>query len=341
MIQKGIVESTDNFSVKVRIPKYDKMSDDGLSYHDLPNGIICTPGIPTNYERGDIVLVGFENNEIDNPIILGLLYSEKSASKLYNIQQESTEQNVLNTSPFVHVRYSNDGGITLTSLYDYSTVTESAGSYKGTVSIDVKSRYIYASAIDKNGRDASENFNFTFTVKNDLGESLLNGSSVEIPEIFSYGDYLSMEFNVYPYYGVDAAEYKFFISTDRNPIGTTPGDFIGIYVDYSGIAPLDAVDYSWISIKERIQTFIDKESNSLLKRVQNIETYLTGTYEESEVTYKTGLTSALEVEENLFNISKKPIIKLSDRISLNTINNQVVFNNLRITAKNNGHVTID
>lgn len=79
MIQKAIIEELlyDGYQARIRIPRYNKIasSPTATDVQDLAIAIICTlPGVHPAYQIGDIVLVAFENERINQPVILGLLY---------------------------------------------------------------------------------------------------------------------------------------------------------------------------------------------------------------------------------------------------------------------------
>lgn len=85
MIQKAIIEEIiqGGYQARVRIPRYNKAasSPTATDKQDLAVATICTfPGIHPSYQIGDIVFVGFENEEINQPVILGLLYRENMGS---------------------------------------------------------------------------------------------------------------------------------------------------------------------------------------------------------------------------------------------------------------------
>ena len=78
MITRAIINKIDYESnkIRVRIPIYDgaqnsqgSTSDEDLSWAS----VLCIPGLTINYEIGDIVIVGFEDDDIGKPIILGYL----------------------------------------------------------------------------------------------------------------------------------------------------------------------------------------------------------------------------------------------------------------------------
>lgn len=77
MITKAIVEEVINGrSVRVRIPILDRMPESGYSTprDELPIATICTPpNLFYNPIVGDIVYVGFEDNDRGHPVVLGYL----------------------------------------------------------------------------------------------------------------------------------------------------------------------------------------------------------------------------------------------------------------------------
>ncbi len=97
MIVKGIVESIESdYLVKVRIPLLDGLADtvNGVGTRDLNSATICSlPNCSNNVSQGDVVFVGFENNDIGKPIILGHLFKEVSDSTLINIKVNSLTAN--------------------------------------------------------------------------------------------------------------------------------------------------------------------------------------------------------------------------------------------------------
>lgn len=78
MITRAIVEDVDLQAGKlqVRIPILDGMqfNSERLSNVELNwAAVLCTPGLEIDYKVGDIVVVGFEDNDIGSPIVLGYL----------------------------------------------------------------------------------------------------------------------------------------------------------------------------------------------------------------------------------------------------------------------------
>ena len=90
MIYKGIVEEIiDPFSIKVRIPLLHRLksSPQGINDTSLPIASICTLSkCHPNLCKGDIVIIGFDNDDLSKPIILGHLYKESFDSNSESIE---------------------------------------------------------------------------------------------------------------------------------------------------------------------------------------------------------------------------------------------------------------
>ena len=82
MITKGeIIKVNEDNTLDIRIPLFESAS--GTRNNQILKSTICyDPGNLNGYKVGDIVFVGFENNQIDKPIVIGKLYlgQEKEAS---------------------------------------------------------------------------------------------------------------------------------------------------------------------------------------------------------------------------------------------------------------------
>lgn len=101
MITKAIVQSVSGNSVIVRIPLYNKI---GGAYNATPDkelysATICVPqGQFPQLSRGSVVFVGFEDNEMSKPIILGhLLTAEQfkndpNRSEMYLSRMEANAE---------------------------------------------------------------------------------------------------------------------------------------------------------------------------------------------------------------------------------------------------------
>lgn len=116
MLVKGIIETIDNdgYSAQVRVPIYNKLKTDldGTPTKDLDTAAIASlPGVSPGYKIGDVVIVDYENDDIGNPIITGMLHCEN--------QEGSTSDINCNTLK-VNINY---------SLPDESSSTTSTSSY--------------------------------------------------------------------------------------------------------------------------------------------------------------------------------------------------------------------
>lgn len=87
---KAFIESIENngYLYRVRIPVYHKIQNTpgATPFESLPLAPVCTmPGIKPFYQLGDVVWVDFENNEIGNPVIIGLLHREQETESTIDI----------------------------------------------------------------------------------------------------------------------------------------------------------------------------------------------------------------------------------------------------------------
>lgn len=98
MLQKAIIEKKlDKYSMKVRIPVYNKVKSDPTATptNELYTATIQTlPGCSPNYQEGDVVIVDFENDDVSFPIIIGLLYREHMPQGSTDITADSLVVNV-------------------------------------------------------------------------------------------------------------------------------------------------------------------------------------------------------------------------------------------------------
>lgn len=360
MIQKAIVESIENeYQVKVRIPKYDKMSTDGFSYDELSTSIICSsPGTLVNYSVGDIVLVGFENDEINKPVVLGLLYTSNNSGESIKFPDladtidamSSSIEKLEKVNSYIYIKYSNDGGATFTSLYDYSDETYDVVSrvYEAQdIEISPKSTLVAWNITDAQGMNALENFDITTTIsvpaKYAMPPISYTDKIFDIPLTYQNIPGITLSYKLICG-RENKTQYNIALYTDKNDLGTVEGDYIGFYYSANQNPSLNPVDYSWASIKVRLQKFIDEAFDSLLKRVRANELYLYGQIQEPNAPANTemGVNSAVQIQPDVLNISLKPTIILSDNQSmkLDTHQNYLYFNNLVLEAAANGHLRI-
>lgn len=84
-MEKAIIEQVINkYKYKVRIVRFYNVntSSGALNMDALPEASVCIqPGCIPAYYPGDIVYVEFENDRLDQPVILGKLYCESTNDK--------------------------------------------------------------------------------------------------------------------------------------------------------------------------------------------------------------------------------------------------------------------
>ena len=279
MIQKGKIEKViDRYTYKVRIPKYDKIQDDasGTDTEDLADGLVCiTPGVNVSYALGDIVIVSFENDEISKPIILGLLYRENSnnidsetslISVDENLEGISSKISNLKSSSniYTHLKYSNDNGLTFTSLYNpnmyertdslgniYCSPAYSSRSVQG-IEIDKKSKIITWFISDENNNDVTDQIGIETTLFDSNGNTLRvipreeKNYSIILNNLSQVEDKLYMTYKIYVT-KEHLDRLNVVLSTDRNTLGTQEGNYLGIYVSNNNIPSLEPSDYRWFS----------------------------------------------------------------------------------------------
>lgn len=91
MLTRAIITAVDlnSSKVQIRIPWLEGIENDSsstVSNEDLTwASILCTPGIEVDYQPGDIVIVGFEDNNIGKPVVIGFLklIGKELDTKLY------------------------------------------------------------------------------------------------------------------------------------------------------------------------------------------------------------------------------------------------------------------
>ena len=336
-LQKGIVEQlVDNYTLKVRVPKYDKIATDrdGIKTKDLADSIICSqPGMQITYSVGDIVLVDFENNELSKPVILGLLYKANGSKSVLEIPELKDKLGKLdkqldklnNSGMYTHVKYSNDNGKTFTSLFDYTEVIRESKDNKvlkaDNISVNPKSTKIYWNVINDNNVDITRSLTiktkvYTTEDKSDLFES--KSSMFEIPVNYRNKDNLYVDFEIYE--TRDFSNCYISLTTDMNEIGTTYGDYIGICVDNKAYASTNITDYTWTTLMTRTKELVEKETSKLRKRVESNEEVLYGYNKSSDnqISDGTGLLGAFTVILN-----KVVVNKNKDKIEFGTETNYI------------------
>ena len=350
MIQKGIIETLISpYEYKVRIPRYDKLrtTPGGVLSKDLSSAIVCSvPGTNISFSEGDVVLVGFENDELNKPVILGLLYREdiKDTNKfnipyikqiLSDLENEINNININNL--YTHVKYSNDNGITFTSLYEYKDtkiISTGQANYISAdgIKIDPLSEIIYWSIIDSNNVDVTSNFNIITTLSATLNSDTnkeytisesFSDSLIRIPIRFKGLKDLEISFNILEV--SDFNNYHIVLTTDKNTLGSIYGNYMGICISTNPIAPLELSSYSWTSFYNSAYSLVDKLKESLLPRIERNEKTLYGfTYSDSlEETDNTGLLDGIKVSDKVIDIHGND----NKNIKFNSNNSMYIDNN--------------
>ena len=76
VVDVGKVGTPHDCKLKVRMPLINGVEDEKGSTADADlswAAIMCIPGLDVQYVVGDVVIVGFEDNDLDYPIVLGHL----------------------------------------------------------------------------------------------------------------------------------------------------------------------------------------------------------------------------------------------------------------------------
>lgn len=91
---EGAVIGSNGTKYIVRIPIFDGIETNGASKVDLSEAsVLCIPGIEVDYEPGDTVIVGFEDNNIGSPIILGYLKINSLTGRGTELISEYVDEN--------------------------------------------------------------------------------------------------------------------------------------------------------------------------------------------------------------------------------------------------------
>ena len=288
MLQKGIVEKIiDRYSCKVRIPKYDKLKSSvtGTSTEDLATAIISAmPGTEISYVVGDVVLISFENDEISKPVVMGLLYRKSDTESAITVPEvqdsinsiESKLDSLTNIGVYTHVKYSNDNGLTFTSLYNSNYVfeytDESDNTYcspyyanaevKTGINIDKNSRIIIWGAVDDKGVNVTNNLLIETTLFDSTGKELLVVPYTEKSNIISISNMAQAEGNVYISFKIYASKnyldtLHITLNTDKNLLGDIPGEYLGICTTNDKSAPTFPDAYAWFSFNDSIINIVN------------------------------------------------------------------------------------
>lgn len=297
MLQKGIIERLEGKNLaRVRVPKYDKLnsSDNGTSTEDLPVGIICAlPEMNVTYSIGDVVLVAYENGELNKPVILGLLQRDADTASTTEIAYAEAAIDEINDKlttlenkgMHMHVKYSNDNGATFTSLYDYDTVDEDDVTFNvyspDPISIDPETKQVQWGIINSDNVNITQDFSIETTIDGENSKTgftlheVFTDTFFETPTLLKACDTANISFVIKATLN-ELSNYYVSLSTDKINIGDAYGDYTGIFVSEEITPSLNTHDYTWTSTKERNEFHVSSKTDNLLKRVRQNEQDLRG-----------------------------------------------------------------
>ena len=81
MITKAYVVSVNGYEVTLNIPIFHNVENSDIDNESLvfPTSCIAISyGVYPNLKKGDTVIIGFEDNNLNTPVILGALYTEEA-----------------------------------------------------------------------------------------------------------------------------------------------------------------------------------------------------------------------------------------------------------------------
>lgn len=152
MIVKGLIK-TINFSdnsCTVRIPLFETAAVQGEVI--LPAAILIQPGMYNGYSEGDIVFVDFENDKLNQPIVLGKLYLGAAKEEASLAQSALAVSNLTVTSK---ATLPIDTRLVLEETGDVVPVENGITSYK-TITDIIKALYKTEASVEQTARDQSE-----------------------------------------------------------------------------------------------------------------------------------------------------------------------------------------
>ena len=130
MVTKGIItELVGTTQAKVRIPLYDKASSavDATPDSELSVAIMCTfPGGAPNYSVGDVVIIAFEQDIYDEPVIIGLLFTG-------NLDKTFTDMNIGRLTVNNSARLPHDTYIGTISPFDIQNLAGTRGNLQNQI----------------------------------------------------------------------------------------------------------------------------------------------------------------------------------------------------------------
>lgn len=152
MIVKGLIKTIDisDNSCTVRLPIFETAASQGEVV--LKAVISTVPGMYSGYTVGDIVFVDFENNKLNQPIVVGKLYLGANAEEASKNKGGLTVSNLtVSSSASLPI----DTKLVLEDLGNIAPVDNGITSYKS-ISDIIKALYKAESSVGQLNKDQSE-----------------------------------------------------------------------------------------------------------------------------------------------------------------------------------------
>ena len=122
MLTKAIIQSIDYTKniCRVRIPLFENASRN-VNMVEADAQFSIVPGIYNSYKTGDVVFIGFEENKMESPVILGKLFVSTSA------EADSYRGNVSGNS----LAITDTASLPYSTLFDFSKIAQNDKLYTG------------------------------------------------------------------------------------------------------------------------------------------------------------------------------------------------------------------
>ena len=121
MLTKAIIQNIDYTKnmCKVRIPLFENASRN-VNIIEADAQFSVVPGVYNSYKTGDIVFIGFEENKMELPVILGKLFVSASAEA--SAHQGTLSGNALSITDTAQLPYS--------TIFNYDKISQNSALYK-------------------------------------------------------------------------------------------------------------------------------------------------------------------------------------------------------------------
>lgn len=364
-IQRGIIEQVITpYTYKVRLVNYDSdISDPNKTKtSDLPTATVMTfPGVNIVYNINDRVIVGFNKDELNEPVILGSFSTPNYSTdenQFSAVALDSAVEKIIedinkyvddSSTLYTHVKYSNDNGLTLTSLYEYTDIESLlVGQVKyrmgRDIVIDPNSTVIFWSVIDENNVDVTSQFIIETILRagETVGDQFIVSESesfteptINIPLRVNNFPELRLDFNIVDKSNFD--DYHIVLTTDKNSIGSVYGDYMGICISTDPEAPDTPSKYTWTSFNKSIKATSEVLETDLKPRIRRNEEALYGhTYDtDNAVSDGTGLLDGITISNRQIDIhgveNRDVVLNINKSVFVDNANDNFTVKDLRFT----------